>query len=201
MGELVTNKHYDYTETANLVDDEDLQSMLSAARLKAIRKQIKIVPSLDEVDEDLGQSVVIKEEPIAGGLVFDETSEFVRGLNQSGLFDQDERAAKTEPGLLDGAVSSIKPEPLSSTHDLAEIPLNDEMELDKVKSEEGMISSSESRAGSVEAEYHNPLEDEPSLNLGVGAAMELFKKRGNNAEFTCLEGERHPFVTLCSLTQ
>ncbi|KAJ3366512.1 hypothetical protein GGF32_005514 [Allomyces javanicus] len=168
MGEsLVTVRDRAPAADLNFVDDEDLQSVLAAARLRK-QKTAKALPTMDEIAEDLAAHATPPPPEADGGddaaaLVFDETSEFVRGLNTTGLLDEIE----------------VKPEPVSPRvareGEDGDVMMRDEQDGGDADVD---VSVKDEPVDDDEDEWRNPIEDEPVLNKGLGAAMELFRKRG-----------------------
>ncbi|KNE70919.1 hypothetical protein AMAG_15012 [Allomyces macrogynus ATCC 38327] len=168
MGEsLVTVRDRAPAADLNFVDDEDLQSVLAAARL---RKQMmaKALPTMDEIAEDLASHATPPppETDCDGdaALVFDETSEFVRGLNTTGLLDEIE--VKQEP---------VSPRVAREGGD-GDVIMRDALDGEDAGGDVSV--KDEPVDDDDEDEWRNPIEDEPALNKGLGAAMELFRKRG-----------------------
>ncbi|KAI9188824.1 hypothetical protein H9P43_000246 [Blastocladiella emersonii ATCC 22665] len=181
---VVTNRDRDFSESAttSFVDDDDLQSMLTATRARAVRRRAKALPSVDEVALDLERNAAATPTNDMdvdgdaadedGTLVFDATTEFVRSIDTAAA---DAAAHEAEV--------KIKRE-----HDAAQAAaaaVDDDMELDEV---DAILLKTEPASTTIKQEHtdeaddaddqHNPLEEEPVLNKGLGAAMELFRKRG-----------------------
>ncbi|KNE57165.1 hypothetical protein, variant [Allomyces macrogynus ATCC 38327] len=169
MGEsLVTVRDRAPAADLNFIDDEDLQSVLAAARLRN-QKTAKALPTMEEIAEDLASHATppplgAEGDDGAAALVFDETSEFVRGLNTTGLLDEIE--VKEEP---------VSPRVARDGED-GDVMMQDERD---VADADGDVSVKDEPVDDGEEDkWRNPIEDEPALNKGLGAAMELFRKRG-----------------------
>lgn len=156
-------------EDISFVDDDDLQASLAAQRRKALKKRKIIKP------EDLAQQ--IREEASAtpaaeneeeGGLVIDETSEFVANLQKPGAPEPKKRSTlRKSEGVTamgdnsdeEGDVTMVQSyADLEDEEDRAARLLREEMEVDDM-TETG-------------------LDREANLDRGLGSTLKLLKERG-----------------------
>ncbi|EPE30418.1 hypothetical protein GLAREA_03385 [Glarea lozoyensis ATCC 20868] len=159
-------------EDISFVDDDDLQASLAAQRRNALKKRKRARP------EDLAQQ--IREEASAtpgleaddepsGGLVIDETSEFVANLQKPVAPESKARARSTSK------------------------PVETTTEMDQDSDEDGDVAMQQSYADIEDEEDRTArllreeldtdditetgLEREATLDRGVGAALKLLKER------------------------
>ncbi|KKK26191.1 DNA binding protein [Aspergillus rambellii] len=165
-------------ENVSFVDDDDLQASLARQRRAAFKKRQRARPAdlVQQLREEESQTPMEVETPDEEepGLVIDETSEFVSNLQKPTLPEPREprgattvtespRAQTEEPG--DGEqppeVDGDDVDMERSYHDI-----DDEEDL---KREEAQGNASISGTG---------LEEESTLAQGLGATLEMLKKRG-----------------------
>ena len=157
LAPLVSTKRA-YNEDSGLGDDEELQEMLAQRRRQTLkRKKIScpedIVRNIRQYrdDEDLG----ISEN---GGLVIDDTSEFVRGLEMSQL----ERTVST--GLLNNENPHEEMD-IDATGNIKDIEMPDQLLEDIVVDSSEMVPSS-------------ALDDEPIVAGSLAATLAALKRTG-----------------------
>lgn len=185
---------FDYV---SLVDDDDLQASLAVQRRAALKKGKRNKPEdiarqLREEVSTPGLSDRNGDEPEEGGLVIDETSEFVANLQRSAEVD------KPRPGNLkqiDQNVTEV------SIPDIE----NRDVDMDDPRSDMDEDEGFEARP---ERENSTPaapglsgtgLEDEYTLNRGVGATLSMLAQRGliqksNEGDLNALHRERQKFL-------
>ncbi|TEA19574.1 U4/U6.U5 tri-snRNP-associated protein snu66 [Colletotrichum sidae] len=170
-------------EDDNYVDDEDLQASLATQRKNALKKRKKarledIVKQLkgqaDEPDND--------DDNQAGGLVIDEISEFVTALKKS---DEDEERKPKNAKAAEESVTAMDDE---SDGD-GDHPMGDDT---------GEDSIDRNRATSAEVATTG-VDDEKTIETGVGSALALLRERGilkdsHGAEFNMSDRQRAEFL-------
>ncbi|TDZ74578.1 U4/U6.U5 tri-snRNP-associated protein snu66 [Colletotrichum trifolii] len=170
-------------EDDNYVDDEDLQASLATQRKNALKKRKKarleyIVKQLkgqaDEPDND--------DDNQAGGLVIDEISEFVTALKKS---DEDEERKPKNAKAVEESVTAMDDE---SDGD-GDHPMGDDT---------GEDSIDRNRATSAEVATTG-VDDEKTIETGVGSALALLRERGilkdsHGAEFNMSDRQRAEFL-------
>ncbi|KAL9128308.1 MAG: hypothetical protein Q9217_002986 [Psora testacea] len=165
------------TDRASLVDDEDLQASLAIQRRAALKKRKKTKPEdiARQLREEASttQVAIENDEPAdESGLIIDETTEFVANLQRAKEEDDERpRPAKARSAtpmkkeeLLDGKVGDL---------DMAGTDNNVEHEEDY--------------RARLERETSTPvppdipctgLDDEATLNQGLGATLSMLSQRG-----------------------
>ena len=158
-------------EDISFVDDEDLQASLATQRRNMLKKRQRLRP------EDLAQQ--IKDEAATslgdinaeneGGLVIDETSEFVANLQKPVEPERKQRRSTSRQAEAVTAMGDDSDEEGDVNMDRSYADVEDEEDIQaRMKREE----SQEANA------TNNGLEQEATLDKGVGAALKLLKDRG-----------------------
>lgn len=148
------------TEDSALFDDEDLQATLSIQRRAALKKRKRVRPEdivrqlKEEGDDDDSANVV------EGGLVLDETSEFVSNLKKEDIEERKPRAKQStsEP------VTAIDEEDSDEDERMGEASYADD---EPSKREDSPVNE----AGVI------GVDEEKSVGTGVGAALQLLRER------------------------
>ena len=181
-------------ETNSFVDDDDLQASLALQRRAALKKRRRTKP------EDLARQ--FREEASAtpdvdgdqvedGGLVIDETSEFVANL---------QRAA--EEGKAKVANTQTQPIKAASPTGKAE---DEDIDMDRSYNDG---QDAEDLAARLKRETSTPaapgltdtgLEDEATLNQGLGATLSMLSQRGlikkeGESDINALHRQRQQFL-------
>lgn len=151
-------------EDTSLADDEDLQATLTKQRKEALKKRKRVRPEdlarqLKEESETPGPDNEEQSEN-QGGLVIDETSEFISGLKKEDIEDRKQRKPKT-------------PNPEAAT------AVDNESDEDKPMEDRDEAESHQSEM-SAPAEDHVPgVEEEKAIGSGsgIGAALQLLRER------------------------
>ncbi|KAI4645126.1 hypothetical protein J4E93_005926 [Alternaria ventricosa] len=162
----------------SFVDDDDLQANLAAQRQKALKKRKKMRPEdlARQLREDATPQPDVMEstEDGDGGLVIDETTEFVQNLGAAGDADEEEARRKRRKS------SHIS----EGTKSMGDIPVADEdgdVEMGQSYAEaaeaEEARNRSISRARSTDI-TETGLEAEKTVDQGLGATLALLKQRG-----------------------
>jgi U4/U6.U5 tri-snRNP-associated protein 1 len=159
-------------EDMSFVDDDDLQASLAAQRRNALKKRQKFRP--EEIaqqfrEEASATPTAEKEDENDGGLVIDETSEFVANLQKpTAPPDRKRRSTsrQAEPVTAMGAESDEEGD-VNMDRSYADIE-DEEDRLARVKREE-----------SLDDDLTNTgLEAEATLDKGLGSTLKLLKERG-----------------------
>ena len=179
-------------ESNSFVDDDDLQTSLTNQRRAALKKRKRLRPEdlarqLREEAEDAKNKMEEDKQVEEGGLIIDETSEFVANLRRS-------------PEPQRSRVEAAKPSP-------APKPESAEEEQDvEMKGTYPDLSDTEDRLKRETSTPATPgvtgtgLEDEATLNNGIGATLSLLSQRGliksnTDNDLNALHRERQRFLT------
>ncbi|KAG5983411.1 hypothetical protein E4U55_008261 [Claviceps digitariae] len=150
-------------ESDTFVDDDDLQASLSLQRRMALKKRKKVnavdlAKQLKQEDEDDGQ--VENEEQNHGGLVIGEISEFVSNLSKRD--DEEERKHKRTR-------TQTRSPPPTEDHPMENGDDNDD--YNHIKQEDSTPPHLDNLADTG-------VEEEKTINQGMGAALSLLRERG-----------------------
>ena len=186
-------------ETSSFVDDDDLQAALATQRRAALKKRKRTKPAdiARQVREEASAtpgagSGMDGEEAEEGSLVIDETSEFVANL---------QRAQEEERN---------RPAPQKATTAMANAPVKDkdqDGDVDMGRSYND-IPDSEDLEARMKRETSTPatpgitgtgLDDEATLNQGLGATLSMLSQRGlikkaDENDLNALHRERQRFL-------
>jgi U4/U6.U5 tri-snRNP-associated protein 1 len=159
-------------EDMSFVDDEDLQASLTAQRRNALKKRQKLRPEeiAQQFREEASATPVANEaDEVEGGLVIDETSEFVANLQKPIAPERKQRRStsrQAEPVTTMGDDSDEEGD-VNMDRSYADIEDEDDR-LARIKREE-----------SANADItNNGLEEEARIDQGIGATLKLLKDRG-----------------------
>lgn len=159
-------------EDMSFVDDEDLAASLAAQRRNALKRRQKFRP--EEIAQQVRQEA--SASPAAendagneGGLVIDETSEFVANLQKPAEPERKQRRSTSRQAETVTAMGDDSDGEGDVNMDRSYADIEDEEDrLTRIKREE-----------SENADItNNGLEQEATLDRGVGAALKLLKDRG-----------------------
>ena len=166
------------TESASFVDDEDLQASLAIQRQAALKKRGRTKPEdiARQLREEASATPVqmeIEEPDQEGGLVIDETTEFVANLERAKEEEEDERLRPTKAR----SATPMKKEE-SPGEDVGDIDMDgtfsavgdDETLQARLKRETSIPATSDITG--------TGLEDEATLNQGLGATLSMLSQRG-----------------------
>ncbi|KAJ6062692.1 uncharacterized protein N7446_006812 [Penicillium canescens] len=164
-------------QDVSFVDDDDLQASLALQRRAAFKKRKKISPEelarqLREEEEQTPMEVENEDEE-GPGLVIDETSEFVSNLQKPTLPERDERHTS-----IPAAGKSAEPQPEPETEGV-------EVDMDRyghIEDEDELAAQiKRDQQAKVEPQQHltgTGLEEESTLDQGLGATLSMLKSRG-----------------------
>lgn len=166
------------TENDSFADDEDLQASLMLQRRAAFKKRQKARPEdiarqLREEESQTPMSVEGDDNEEEPGLVIDETSEFISNLQKPTLPERRERRTSSPEKPMDIEDPSVKEE-LDDTGDVNMVrsynDVEDEEDLkERIKQEEAQSQQHISGTG---------LEEEATLDQGLGSTLSMLKQRG-----------------------
>lgn len=184
-------------EDESFVDDEDLQASLAAQRRAAFKKRKTTRPediarqfreeseqAANAMDEDKNNA----EED--GGLVIDETSEFVSNLQRPTVPERQQRSA-----------SHAAEEPTAESPP-AEEGQHEDVDMDRSYDEvedEGGVEELAKRDESTHDMTTTGLDEEGTLNQGIGATLSVLKQRGlvkhaDDGDASSLHRDRQRFL-------
>ncbi|PBP21638.1 U4/U6.U5 tri-snRNP-associated protein snu66 [Diplocarpon rosae] len=156
-------------DNISFVDDEDLQASLAAQRRNALKKRQRLRP------EELAQQLKEEESvmPAAdngvddeGGLVIDETSEFVANLQKPTAHQSKRRSTSRQADVTTMGNESD-----------GEGDVDMDRTYANVEDEEDLIARLK-REESISEDMSNGLEQEATLSRGLGSTLKLLKDRG-----------------------
>lgn len=187
-------------EGSSFVDDDDLQASLAKQRRAALKKRKKTMPEdiarqlRDDASATPGMDGFnddVREEE--GGLVIDETSEFVANLQRS------TEAAKShlessKPSTFPTKKGTLSAKMKDEDMDMDE-PFNDSQDGEDFEARLEGGNSTPAQPGLTV----NGLEDEATLNQGVGATLSMLSQRGlikqsTEGDLNALHRERQRFL-------
>lgn len=168
----------------SFIDDDDLQANLAAQRQKALKKRKKMRPEdiarqLREETSAPGTPDVMEttEEADAdeGGLVIDETTEFVQNLGANAADDEEEaRRKRRKPSHVSNGVRSMGSPAADEDGDV-----DMGQSYAEAAEAEDARDRSESRARSASLGISGTgLEAEKTVDQGLGATLALLRQRG-----------------------
>lgn len=168
--EMVTKKRT--FADMSFVDDEDLQASLAAQRRNALKKRQKLRP--EEIVQQLREEASAtpaadnEAEEADGGLVIDETSEFVANIQKPSAPEKRRRS------------SSRQVDPVTAMGDESdeEGDVNMDRSYADVEDEEDRLARLKREISATEDITNTGLEAEATLDRGVGSTMKLLKERG-----------------------
>lgn len=163
-------------QDVSFVDDDDLQASLALQRRAAFKKRKKMKPEdlARQLREEESQTPMEVETPEEGaeepGLVIDETSEFVSNLQKPTLLEREARRTRTPTEEPD-----VKAEPAEEAGDMdmerSYNDIEDDEDLkERIKREESAQAKQELTG--------TGLEEEATLDQGLGATLSMLKQRG-----------------------
>lgn len=191
--------HPSPAENASFADDDDLQASLAIQRRAALKKRKKAKP------EDIAQRIReeaatpdVEQKPEEGGMVIDETTEFVANLQRS----KKEEIARPQPTKARPA-SAVKGAASSDNEE------DDDGDIDMTRSYND-IEGGEDLEARIKRETSTPatpgvtgtgLGEEATLNQGLGATLSMLSQRGllkqnTEQDINALHRDRQKFLTL-----
>ncbi|KAK0514170.1 hypothetical protein JMJ35_003892 [Cladonia borealis] len=184
-------------ESTSLVDDDDLQASLAIQRRAALKKRRRTKPEdiarqLREEAATPGADEEIQPEEV--GMVIDETTEFVANLQRS----QEEEKSRAQSVKARGTIPLRK----------ETLPEEEEGDIDMDRSYND-IEGGEELDARIKRETSTPvpagvpatgLEEEATLNQGLGATLAMLSQRGlikqnTEQDINALHRQRERFLT------
>lgn len=159
-------------QDSSFVDDDDLQASLAAQRRTALKKRKRVRP------EDIARQ--LREEASAtpgpdnadleeGGLVIDETSEFVANLQKPTAAEPKQPRSTSRP--IDGVTA------MGADSD-DEGDVNMERSYADIEDEEDLKARLQREMSAPDDLTATGIDDEATLDTGVGSTLRLLKERG-----------------------
>lgn len=175
-GAPVTAARKPINEDVSFADDDDLQASLALQRRAAFKKRKKMRPEdlarqLREEDSQTPMETDTPEDDAEEpGLVIDETSEFVSNLQKPTLPEREERRTAT-PAAEVAAKPEDEEEPEDVDMERSYNDIEDEEDLqERLKREESNQAAQELTG--------TGLEEESTLDQGLGATLSMLRQRG-----------------------
>lgn len=171
-------RKWESSENVSFVDDDDLQASLTRQRRAAFKKRQKVRPEdiarqlREESQTPMDAENEEAEEP---GLVIDETSEFVSNLQKPILSERRERRRTTTPAESgkEESVERIKEEPADDDADV-----DMERSYNDIEDEEDLKERIKREDSQLQQISGTGLEEETTLDQGLGATLNMLKQRG-----------------------
>ncbi|MCJ1433119.1 hypothetical protein MMC27_002478 [Xylographa pallens] len=190
-----TNKAQD--QNVSFVDDDDLQASLAKQRREALKKRKKLKPEdiarqLKEEEAESGEKS--SDEPVEeGGLVIDETSEFVANLQRPTVLDKSKRTSSTKNN---GDAAGASP---AAVDEEGDIQMSHSYSDDQDEDEEAVRLKRETSTPAQNGLTGTGLEEESTLSNGIGATLALLSQRGlinkeDTGDINALHRERQKFL-------
>ena len=183
------------SESTAFVDDEDLQAVLAVQRRAALKKRRREKP--EELAQRIREEAAMPEQetqPEEGGMVIDETTEFVANLARS----KEEEKARPQIAKARSATPAKKeasPEDEDGDIDMGQ-SYNDIQDDEDLEARLKRENSTSATPGMTDT----GLEDEATLNQGLGATLSMLSQRGlikqtKDIDINALHRERQRFLT------
>jgi len=154
----------------SFVDDDDLQASLAAQRRNALKKRKKLRPEelVQQIREEASATPGADEEDGPGGLVIDETSEFVANLQKPAALEPKRRSASRP-------VEGVTAMGADSDEDG---DVNMDQSYANIEDEEDRNARLNRETSAIEDMTETGLEKEATLDRGLGSTLKLLKERG-----------------------
>lgn len=156
-------------EDTSFVDDDDLQASLAKQRRNALKKRQKLKPEdiAQQFREEASATSAGENEEEDGGLVIDETSEFVNNLKPTAAPDRKQRRS-----------TSRQAEAVTAMGDDSDEEGDVHMSYADIEDEEDRAARLRREISASEDMTNTGLEDEATLDRGLGSTLKLLKERG-----------------------
>ncbi|KAJ5627215.1 hypothetical protein N7528_004642 [Penicillium herquei] len=183
-------------QNVSFVDDDDLQASLALQRRAAFKKRKKMRPEdlAQQLREEESQTPMEVETPGEDteepGLVIDETSEFISNLQKPTLPEREERQ-KSTPTTEAAPQPQVEDETEDVDMERSYNDIEDEEDLaERLKREEAQPKQELTGTG---------LEEESTLDQGLGATLAMLRQRGlvketNSSDQNALMRDRQRFL-------
>ncbi|KAF3388917.1 U4/U6.U5 tri-snRNP-associated protein snu66 [Penicillium rolfsii] len=164
------------SEEVSFADDDDLQASLALQRRAAFKKRKKMRPEdlarqlREEESQTPMETDTLEDGAEEPGLIIDETSEFVSNLQKPTLPEREERRTAT-PAAEATARSEPEEEPEDVDMERSYNDIEDEEDLkERLKREESNQAAQQLTV--------TGLEEESTLDQGLGATLSMLRQRG-----------------------
>ena len=181
-------------ESASFVDDDDLQASLAIQRRAALKKRKKTKPEdlIRQIREEAAAPDVAEAKAEEGGLVIDETTEFVANLERNK--EEEKSRAQSAMSLI---ATSMKKEVGSPEDEDGDVDMGGS--YNDIEDERDLEARMK-RETSTPAIGDTGLEEEATLNQGIGATLSLLSQRGlvkrnDEEDINALYRQRERFLT------
>ncbi|KAJ5539360.1 hypothetical protein N7513_007692 [Penicillium frequentans] len=161
-------------QNVSFVDDDDLQASLALQRRAAFKKRKKMRPEdlAQQLREEESQTPMEVETPEGDaeepGLIIDETTEFISNLQKPTIPEREERQKST---VSEDTKSKPEDEPQDVDMERSYNDIEDDEDLaERIKREESEREKQEITG--------TGLEEEATLDQGMGAALSMLRRRG-----------------------
>ena len=169
-------QRHDSSQVQSFVDDEDLQASLAIQRRDALKKRKKMRPEdiakqLRQEASDIPETATkdLDGQDEEGGLVIDETTEFVANLQRK----EEERAFQiNQPNNTTRA-----PKDMSSDEDDKDVDMQQNYKEADEDDRQSRIKRETSSPG-IQNLTETGIDEETTLNQGLGATVNLLSQRG-----------------------
>ncbi|KAJ5792363.1 uncharacterized protein N7503_008341 [Penicillium pulvis] len=161
-------------QNVSFVDDDDLQASLALQRRAAFKKRKKMRPEdlAQQLREEESQTPMEVETPEGDaeepGLIIDETTEFISNLQKPTIPEREERQKST-------VSEDAKPKPEDEPQDVDMERSYNDIEDDEDLAERIKREESEREKQEITG---TGLEEEATLDQGMGAALSMLRRRG-----------------------
>lgn len=186
-------------ESTSFVDDEDLQAVLAVQRRAALKKRKREKP--EELAQRIREEGALPEkdaQPEEGGMIIDETTEFVANLARS----KEEEKARP-PVAKARSATPAKKEASPEEDDDEDGDVNMGQSYNDIQDDEdleALIKREEhSTSAAAPGMTDTGLEDEATLNRGLGATLSMLSQRGlikpnKDTDLNALHRDRSRFL-------
>ncbi|KAF7939734.1 hypothetical protein EAE99_001539 [Botrytis elliptica] len=156
-------------EDVSFVDDDDLQALLATQRRNALKKRQKLRPEefAQRLRDEASATPADNEEGNDSGLVIDETSEFVANL-QKPVAPEPKKRSVSRPD----AVTSMG----ADSDDDGDVQMNESYA--NIEDDEDRLARIKRQEETKDAIANNGLEEEATLEKGLGSTLKLLRERG-----------------------
>ncbi|MCJ1476489.1 hypothetical protein MMC13_005155 [Lambiella insularis] len=185
----------------SLVDDDDLQISLAKQRREALKKRKKTKPedlAKQFRDDEAADSGAVENDQVnEGGLVIDETSEFVANLQRPALLEKPKEVSSSKVNR-ETKATDLSPSAVDEEGDVRMGHSYDDGQ-DEDEDEAGVRVRREVSASAPNSLTVTGLEDESTLSNGIGATLALLSQRGlikkeGSGDINALHRERQKFL-------
>lgn len=179
-------------ESTSFVDDEDLQAVLAVQRRAALKKRKREKP--EDLAQRIREEAATPEQEVQreeGGMVIDETTEFVANLARS----KEEEKARPQIAKA-GSATPAKKEVYEDGDVYMGRSYNDVEDGEDLEARIKRETSTPAVPGITDT----GLEDEATLNQGLGATLSMLSQRGlikqdKETDINALHRDRQKFLT------